>query len=119
LAIGNVDAAPDPVGYGQCGSQSGTVLTVQAQVVGAPSYVTLQYHYVSVNAKVPPGPYRKVSMGLLKGDTYSASVDVGTEADGDLQGTTGVVDFQVLVGNEAGDTASSLSQKVQVQSCLG
>jgi hypothetical protein len=119
-AITNVTASPDPVFYGQCASQP-TTLTVQAQVDSSAgiSTVTLQYRYVSGNANVPPGPYRKAGMSVLKGDVFNTIVDVAKEGYGDLQGTNGTVEYQVLAVDAAKNMSSSKVQTVQAQYCLG
>jgi hypothetical protein len=109
----------DRVGYGQCNGQLPSVLTVKAQVSAGlpPSNVTLRYRYTSFNLRLAPGPYHRALMAPSNGDTYVATIDVGTEAGTDLHGTSGNLEYHILAGDSLGRTASSAITKVQVQHC--
>lgn len=119
VVVSGVTATPDPVFYGTCANQP-TMLTVRANV-SAPagvSSVTLSYRYVSNNSAIAPSQQRTATMTLdQKNNVYVATVDVGSEAGGDLQGTTGSIPYQVVATDTKKARGSSLAGRVGVDFC--
>ena len=119
VVVSGVTATPDPVFYGKCANQP-TMLTVRASV-SAPAGVssaTLSYRYVSDNDAIAPGQQRSAAMTLdQKNNTYVATVDVGSEANGDLKGTTGSISYQVVATDTNKAQGSSPPGRVSVNVC--
>jgi len=119
VVVSGVTAAPDPVFYGKCANQP-TMLMVRANV-SAPagvSSVTLSSHYVSDNGAIAPGQQRTAAMTFdQKNNVYVATVDVGSEANGDLKGTTGSIPYQVVATDTKKAQGSSPAGRVSVSFC--
>lgn len=123
LIIGAATASPNPAFYGAtaCGNVAHNAITISAGADGGtgPLTVMLRYRYVSSNGKLPAGAYHTAAMALQKGDVYATTIDLSMEPYADLQGTSGTLEYQVLVTDASNTTIGTKTQVAALQYCLG
>ncbi len=114
-------ALQDPVYYGEasCGS---TTLSIEATATddsGKVTQVGIQYRYNGYAAN-SLGNWRKANLNAIGGNIYSVTIQVGSEAAGDMKGNDGVLEFQLFAFDAAGNTQTEPVGRVlgtQVKKC--
>jgi len=121
-SINTIKVLEDPVYYGasNCGTTSLSIEAVVKDDSGNVSQVGIQYRYNGYAANAV-GSWRKANLKSTGADKFSITIHVDNEADSDMKGNDGVMEFQIYAFDPAGNTQTEpLGQVlgVQIKKCV-
>jgi len=120
-SISNINVLEDPVFYSaaNCGTTTLSIDAVVTDDSGKVAQVGIQYRYNGYAANAI-GNWRKANLGSAGKDKFGITIQVGNEAESDMKGNDGVLEFQIFAFDSAGNTQTEpLGQVrgVQVKKC--